>query len=69
MLTGMTEDDWAIALAVFDAAQSRSGEPGRDDYADTMAVGNGHMETGMQVMTKPFALETLAARVQGIIDG
>ena len=38
-------------------------------YADTMAVGNGHMEPGMQVMTKPFALETLAARVQGIIDG
>ena len=31
MLTGMTEGDWAIALAVFDAAQSRSGEPGRDD--------------------------------------
>jgi len=38
-------------------------------YADTMAVGNGHMEQGMQVMTKPFALETLAARVQGIING
>jgi len=38
-------------------------------YADAMAVGNGHMEQGMQVMTKPFALETLAARVQGIIGG
>jgi CheY-like chemotaxis protein len=38
-------------------------------YADTMAVGNGHMEPGMQVMTKPFALDTLAARVQGIIEG
>ncbi len=38
-------------------------------YADAMAVGNGHMEQGMQVMTKPFALETLAARVQGIISG
>jgi len=36
-------------------------------YADAMAVGNGHMEQGMQVMTKPFALETLAARVQGTI--
>lgn len=31
MLTGMAEDDWAIVLEVFDAAQSRSGEPGRDD--------------------------------------
>ena len=32
-----------------------------------MAVGNGQMEQGMQVMTKPFGLETLAARVEGII--
>jgi len=31
MLTGMTEDDWAIVLDVFDAAQSRRGEPGDDD--------------------------------------
>ncbi len=31
MLTKMTEDDWAITLEVFDAAQSRRGEPGHDD--------------------------------------
>jgi len=31
MLTRMTEDDWAIVLEVFDAAQSRRGEPGHDD--------------------------------------
>jgi transposase len=31
MLTGMTEDDWSIVLEVFDAVQSRSGEPGHDD--------------------------------------
>ena len=31
MLTGMTEDDWTMVLTVFDAAQSRSGEPGHDD--------------------------------------
>ena len=31
MLTRMTEDDWAIVLEVFDAAQSRAGEPGYDD--------------------------------------
>jgi transposase len=31
MLTQMTEEDWAITLEVFDAAQSIRGEPGRDD--------------------------------------
>lgn len=31
MLTQMTEEDWGIVLAVFDAAQSRRGEPGHDD--------------------------------------
>lgn len=31
MLTGMTEEDWAITLEAFDAAQSRRGEPGHDD--------------------------------------
>ena len=31
MLTRMTESDWTIVLEVFDAAQSRSGEPGHDD--------------------------------------
>jgi transposase len=27
----MTEEDWSIVLEVFDAAQSRRGEPGHDD--------------------------------------
>lgn len=36
-------------------------------YAESTAVGNGLMEQGMQVMTKPFALEALAAKIQGII--
>jgi len=31
MLTQMTEEDWAITFAVFDAVQSRRGEPGHDD--------------------------------------
>jgi hypothetical protein len=31
MRTVMTEDDWAIVLEVFDASQTRSGEPGHDD--------------------------------------
>jgi transposase len=31
MLTGMTEEDWSITLELFDAVQSKRGEPGRDD--------------------------------------
>jgi transposase len=31
MLTKMTDEDWEIVLALFDAAQSERGEPGRDD--------------------------------------
>jgi len=31
MLTKMTEADWAVVLAVFEAAQSRCGEPGHDE--------------------------------------
>ena len=31
MLTGMTDEDWSIALEVFEAARSRRGEPGHDD--------------------------------------
>ena len=38
MLTGMTEDDWTIVLEVFDAAQSRSGEPGHNDRKFLEAV-------------------------------
>jgi signal transduction histidine kinase/CheY-like chemotaxis protein len=36
-------------------------------YAENAAVGNGLVAQGMQVMTKPFALDALAARIQGII--
>jgi signal transduction histidine kinase/CheY-like chemotaxis protein len=36
-------------------------------YAESAAVRNGLMEQGMQVMTKPFALEALAAKIQGIL--
>lgn len=37
-------------------------------YAEGVAVGNGLMEQGMQVMTKPFAMDALAARVQHMIS-
>jgi transposase len=31
MLTQMTEEDWAIAVEVFQAVRSKRGEPGRND--------------------------------------
>ena len=31
MLTQMTEEDWAIAVEVFQAVRSKRGEPGHDD--------------------------------------
>ncbi|MDE1181902.1 ATP-binding protein [Paraburkholderia sp.] len=38
-------------------------------YAENSVIGNGHLEPGMQVMTKPFALETFADRVRQMVDG
>ena len=37
-------------------------------YAENAAaIGSGHLETGMQVLTKPFAMEDLALRIKDII--
>ena len=36
-------------------------------FAESAAVGNGVMEHGMAVMTKPFAMEALALRIQAMI--
>ncbi|NNM74216.1 PAS domain-containing protein [Enterovirga sp. DB1703] len=33
-------------------------------YAENAAVGNGLLEPGMEVLTKPFAMETLASRIR-----
>ncbi len=38
-------------------------------YAENSVVGNGHLDPGMQVMTKPFAIEMLGNKVREIIDG
>jgi len=38
-------------------------------YAETAAIGNRTLDQGMHVMTKPFAVDALAAKVQGIIGG
>jgi PAS domain S-box-containing protein len=36
-------------------------------YAENAAISNGHLERGMHVLAKPFAMERLAARIQSII--
>nr|WP_314621512.1 PAS domain S-box protein [uncultured Noviherbaspirillum sp.] len=38
-------------------------------FADVAATGNGLDESGMQTLTKPFSMTTLATKVQSIIDG
>jgi PAS domain S-box-containing protein len=38
-------------------------------FAETAALGNGPLEPGMQLMTKPFALDALATRIRAIIEG
>ena len=38
-------------------------------YAENAVVGNGHLDPGMQVITKPFAIDALASRVRELIDG
>jgi signal transduction histidine kinase/CheY-like chemotaxis protein len=38
-------------------------------YAENAAISNGHLEPGMHVLAKPFAMDKLAARVRAIITG
>ncbi|MES2183149.1 MAG: ATP-binding protein, partial [Pseudomonadota bacterium] len=37
-------------------------------YADNAAVGNGHLERGMEVLTKPFELVALASKARELLD-
>lgn len=37
-------------------------------YAETATVGSGNLPPGMHVMTKPFAIDELAARIRAIIE-
>ena len=37
-------------------------------YAENAAVGNGHLERGMQVVTKPFAMEAIASKIREMIE-
>ncbi len=38
-------------------------------YAENAAVGDGHLEPGMEVITKPFAMAVLGAKVREMIEG
>ncbi len=37
-------------------------------YAENAAVGNGHLDPGMAVLTKPFAMDDLANRIRTLIE-
>lgn len=37
-------------------------------YAENALLGNGHLAPGMAVLTKPFAMETMAARIRSMIE-
>ena len=36
-------------------------------YAENAVIGNSHLEPGMHVLSKPFAMEMLASRIKAII--
>ena len=38
-------------------------------YAENAVIGHGHLDPGMHVLTKPFAMETLASRIKDLISG
>jgi PAS domain S-box-containing protein len=37
-------------------------------YAENAVIGNGHLEPGMHVMTKPFSLDVFAAKIRQMIE-
>ena len=38
-------------------------------YAENAVIGSGQLEPGMHMLSKPFAMETLASKIKDIIDG
>ena len=36
-------------------------------YAENAAFGNGHLDPGMQMMTKPFAVDVLGKRIRSML--
>ena len=38
-------------------------------YAENAVLGNGYLVPGMQVLTKPFVLDILIARIRELVSG
>ncbi len=38
-------------------------------YAETAVIGGGHLDPGMEVLTKPFALDVLTSRIRRMVEG
>jgi CheY-like chemotaxis protein len=38
-------------------------------YAENAVVRNGHLEAGMAVLTKPFAMDAIANRIRSLVEG
>jgi DNA-binding LytR/AlgR family response regulator len=38
-------------------------------YAENAVLSHGHLDPGMHVLTKPFAMEALASRIKDLIEG
>lgn len=38
-------------------------------YAENAVVGNGHLERGMALVTKPFQMEVLALKIREMLQG
>jgi PAS domain S-box-containing protein len=38
-------------------------------YAENAVVGNGHLDPGMQIVTKPFAIQPLGNKIREMLDG
>jgi DNA-binding response OmpR family regulator len=36
-------------------------------YAENAVLSHGHIDAGMHVLTKPFAMEALASRIRGML--
>ena len=42
--------------------------PGAPGYAENAALASGFLETGMEMITKPFAMEALGARIRAMLE-
>jgi CheY-like chemotaxis protein len=37
-------------------------------YAETAIIGDAHLDTGMEVLTKPFALDVLTSKIRSLVE-